>query len=116
MLIDGCSSLFMFAKNANSLLSGNCDFSLTFHNRLVLFHHILVKYMPLERCITSMDYSKSSESPIDEDSVSNILTFLTFPFLTLPVLALKLPYQNVNEICFYFFNPFIAFQLETWNS
>lgn len=74
----------MFAKSADSPLSGNCDFSLTFNSRVVLLHHILMvmaklaKYVPLERCVTGMDYSRSSESPIDEDSASSILSFLTF--------------------------------------
>lgn len=100
-------SLSMFAKKC--LLSRIHDFSLMFRNRLVLLHHTLMvmakleKYMPLERwCVTNMNYSKSSQLFIDEGCASSILIFLTFTYLTLVVLVLKSPYQNVNEICFYF--------------
>lgn len=80
--------LSVLAESVNSLLSRIYDFSVTSHNKLVLFHYIfmvLVKPANLSMCPWKMDYYYEffqilQKSLFEEDSTESILNFLTFFF------------------------------------
>lgn len=82
--------LSVLAESVNSLLSRIYDFSVTSHNKLVLFHYIFmvfVKPANLSMCPWKMDYYYEffqilQKSLFEEDSTESILNFLTFFFNT----------------------------------